>query len=288
MKKYVSIFASIVAVFALASCEKEQYGTMPGNDTDPYAVISVTTPSLPNDPDCDAFVRIAVNSATTDVYYLAELESAKTARGMSDEAYADYVVSNGTKATLSASEFDGSRGADVLLPKLFGQNVISAVAVGSNGKYLASADFYGLKWNDIATGTYKFGSSAISNTLGTKTKAGVVLQQNNDDPTDFRFKDLYKQGYHLTIKAYPNYTGEDEDGVYTFLRVPAQATGLNHASYGAMSVRDYGYRYGDDGYIFGGGYEGGMYSDYNIFLYMHVYVSAGNFGGAYDYFVPDN
>jgi hypothetical protein len=55
-----------------------------------------------------------------------------------------------------------------------------------------------------------------------------------------------------------------------------------------MSVRDYGYRYGDDGYIFGGGYEGGMYSDYNIFLYMHVYVSAGNFGGAYDYFVPDN
>lgn len=287
MKKYISIIASIAAIFALASCEKEQYGTVPGNDKDPHAIISISTPALPNDPDCDAFVRIAANSATTDVYYYAETVASKNARGMSDEAYADFVVSNGTKATLTTSEYDGSLGVEVLMPKLFGQNIISAVAVGNNGKYLATADYYGLKWNDIVKGTYQFGSSAISNTLGAKTKTDVLLQQNDDDPTDFRFKDLFKPGSHLVIKAYPSYTAEDEDGVYTFLRVPAQATGLNHSSYGAMSVRDYGYRYGDDTYIFGGGYEGGMYADYNIFLYLHVYVSAGNFGGAYDYFTPD-
>ena len=288
MNKYLSIIASVAAFLSLASCEKDKYGTLAGNDTEPHAVISVTTPGLPNDPDCDAFVRIAANNVTTDVYYYAELASAKDARGMSDEAYADFVVSNGTKATLSTSAYDGSLGADVLMPKLFGQNVISVVAVNGSSKYLATASFYGLRWNDIATGTYRFGSSAIYNTLGARTKEGVVLQQNDDDPTDFRFKDLYKTGNHLVIKAYPDYTAEDEDGVYTFLRVPAQATGLNHASYGAMSVRDYGYRYGDDGYIFEGGYEGGMYEDHNIFLYMHVYVSAGNFGGAYDYFFPDN
>ena len=288
MKKYISIIASIAAVFALASCEKEQYGTVAGNDSEPHAIISVTVPGLPNDPDCDAFVRIAANNATNDVYYFAELESDKNARGMSDDAYADFVVANGTKATLSTSGFDGSKGADVLMPKLFGQNVISVVAVGNGTKYITSANYYGLKWNDVVTGTYQFGSSAIYNTLGYKSKEGVVLQQNNDDPTDFRFKDLYKPGYHLVIKAYPAYTGEKEDGVYTFLRVPAQTTGLNHSSYGAMSVRDYGYRYGDDTYIFGGGYEGGMYANNKIFLYMHVYVSAGNFGGQYDYFTPAN
>ena len=287
MKKYISILASIAAVLALASCEKDQFGTVPGNDTEPHAIISVTVPGLPNDPDCDAFVRIAANNATTDVYYLAELESAKTARGMSDEAYADYVVSNGTKASLSNSDYDGSRGADVLMPKLFGQNVISVVAVGNGGKYLTSASYYGLKWNDVATGTYKFGSSAIYNTLGVRSKDGVVLQQSDDDPTDFRFKNLYKEGNHLQIKLYPNYTAEDEDGVYTFVRVPSQATGLNHASYGAMSIRDAGYRYGDDAYIFEGGYEGGMYADYNVFLYLSVQVSAGNFGFAYDYFIPE-
>lgn len=287
MKKYISLFASLLAVLAVASCEKDKYGTVPGNDSKPYVVVNVYTPELPADPDCDAYVRVAANNATTELYYFAEPIATKEARNLPEAEYANYVVENGTKVSgTTVSEFDGSLGAEFLLPKLFGKNIISVVAVGQNGKYLGSAEFYGLKWNTIATGTYQFGSSAIKSVLGA-TKSGVLLQQSDDDKTLYRFKDLFKDGVHLQVVAYPKYTATDDDGTYTFLRVPAQATGLNHATYGAMSVRDYGYRYGDDGYIFEGGYEGGIYEDNSIFLYLHVYVSAGNFGGAYDFFIPD-
>lgn len=288
MKKYSFIIASVLAIFALASCVKDKYGTIPGNDTHPHAFIKVLNASLPNDPDCDAIVRIAANNATTDVYYFAENENAKKARGMSDEAYADFVVSNGTKATLTTSDYDGSQGADVLMPKLFGPNVISVVAVGKNEKKIVYGDYTGVKWNNVATGVYKFGTSTIYNYVPSgQYKEGVILQQSDDDKTLFRFKDLYKEGYHLQIRTYPDYTGEDEDGKYVFVRVPAQATGLSHNTYGAMSVRDYGYRYGDDSYIFEGGYEGGMYADFSAFICLHVYVSAGNFGYTYDIFTPN-
>ena len=288
MKKYFFIIASALAVFALASCEKDKYGTLPGNDTKPHAFIKVMGAALPNDPDCDAVVRIAANSATQEVYLFAETETAKDARGMSDEAYADYVVANGTKVALSTNTFDGAQGADILMPKLFGSNVVSAVAVGANGKSIVYGEYTGIKWNTVAMGKHKYGSSAIYNNLPTpgQYKEGVLLQQSDDDKTLFRLKDLYREGVHLQFRTYPDYVGEDEDGKYVFCRVPAQATSLTHPSYGAMSIRDMGYRYGDDSYIFEGGYEVGMYADFSTFLCMSVYVSAGNFGAAYDVFTP--
>lgn len=289
MKKYISLFASLVAVLAVASCQKDKYGAVPGNDSNPFVVVNVYAPELPADPDCDAFVRVAANNVTSEMYYFAEPVATKEARNLPEAEYANYVIKNGTKvSSTTVSEFDGSIGAEFLIPQLFGKNLISVVSVGKNGaSYIASAEYFGVKWNTLATGTYKFGSSAIKGVIGA-TKEGVLLQQSDDDKTLYRFKNLFKEGSHLQVVAYPKYTATDADGTYTFLRVPAQPTGLNHASYGAMSVRDYGYRYGDDGYIFEGGYEGGIYEDYNVFLYLHVYVSAGNFGGAYDFFIPDS
>ena len=289
MKKYIFIIASALALVSLASCEKDKYGTLPGNDTKPHVFIKVLGATLPNDPDCDAIVRVAANSATKDLYLFAETAAAKEARGMSDEAYADYVVSNGTKVALSTNTFDGAQGADILMPQLFGLNVVSAVAVGANGKSISYGEYTGVKWNTVATGQYTFGTSTIYNYVPSgEYKQGVILQQSDDDKTLFRFKDLYKEGFHLQIRTYPDYTGEDEDGKYVFVRVPAQPTGLNHNTYGAMSVRDMGYRYGDDAYIFEGGYEGGMYADFSAFICLHVYVSAGNFGYTYDFFTPNS
>lgn len=287
MKKYISLFASLLAVLAVASCEKDKYGTVPGNDSKPYVVVNVYTPELPADPDCDAYVRVAANNATTELYYFAEPIATKEARNLPEAEYADYVIEHGTKvSSTTVSEFDGSLGAEFLMPQLFGKNLISVVAVGANEKYVGSAEYYGLKWNDVATGTYYFGSSSIKNILGA-TKSGVLMQQSDDDKTLYRFKNLFGDGVHLQFVAYPKYTGSDTHGEYVFLRVPAQPTGLSHPSYGPMSVRDYGYRAGDDSYIFGGGYEGGIYADNSVFLCMCVYVSAGNFGATYDDFVPD-
>lgn len=287
MKKYFIILASSLAALAFSSCAKDEYGTKAGTDKDPYVVVSVSNAELPNDPDCDAFVRLTANNATTEVYYLAETAASKAARNMTDEAYADYVVSNGQKATITSNSWDGSQGADVIMTSLFGDNVISAVAVGNGKKQLYSASYYGYKWVDVATGTYYFRHSAIYSTLGYRTRDGVVLQKSDDSDTQFRFKNLYTEGKHLMFNLLPDYTAEDEDGVYTFLTVPSQATGLNHATYGAMNVRDAYARYGDITYITEGGYEGGMYSDYTCFLCLSVQVAAGNFGFAYDYFFPD-
>ena len=287
MKKYFIILASALAALAFSSCEKDEYGTVAGNDKDPYVVVSVNNAVLPNDPDCDAFVRLTANNATTEVYYLAESAASKAARNMSDEAYADYVVANGQKASVSSNAWDGSQGVDVIMKSLYGDNVISAVAVGNGKKQLYSASYYGYKWNTVATGTYQFGSGAIYNTLGARTKSGIMLQQSDDNPTQFRFKDLYMEGKHLRFNLLADEQREDEDGVYTILTVPSQATGLNHATYGAMNVRDAYARYGDITYITEAGYEGGMYSDYTCFLFLSVQVAAGNFGFGYDFFFPN-
>src|SRR5574344_2252444 len=108
MKRYLYVLAGLALAATLASCEKDQYRTDAGNDSTPNVVLKAFSAELPNDPDCDVVVRFAANNATTDVYYLAELKSQKDGRKLSDEAYADYVVSNGTKLTVEKNPFDGS------------------------------------------------------------------------------------------------------------------------------------------------------------------------------------
>ena len=276
---------AVSTVLAFASCEKDKYGTDAGNDTDPFIVVSVFSAEFPNDPDCDAVIRVAANNATSDIYLLAESASAKEARGMSDEAYADYVVSNGTKLSFTSSQFDGSLGTDITLSKLYGDNVISAVAVNSKGKYIASESFFGQKWEDVVDGSYTFGKSFMASRVG-GTEVSTTLQQNSDNKSNYRFKDLWGAGKHLNISLM-NQKGEDEDGVYTFFRVPAQATPFTYGTYGTISVRDVGYWQGDVSWITEGGYESGMYADHSCFIMVQYYVSAGNLGYGYDFFTPD-
>lgn len=287
MKRYFYVLECLALAAALISCEKDKYGTEAGHDSAPNVVLKAFSAELPNDPDCDAVVRFAANNATTDVYYFAELKSEKDGRNLSDEAYAEYVVANGTKLTVEENSFDGSLVADAVVKNLYYENIITAVAVGNGAKSMSSVSFTGLKWNTLCTGTYYFENSFSKALVGSSTKGGVVLQQQDEDKSQYRLKDLYGTGNHLCFFTI-NLSATDADGTYQYARIPVQNTGLIHRSYGELSVRDVGYWLGDDGYITEGGYESGIYEDYNCFLYDQYYVSAGNCGYQYEYFVPDN
>lgn len=283
MKRYLYILAGLAVLTSLFSCEKDKYGTEAGKDSTPNIVLNVFSASLPNDPDCDAVVRFAANNATTDVYYFAELKSEKEKRNLSDEAYADYVVANGTKLNVEKNAFDGSFVADAVLKNLYYENVISAVAVGKGSKSMSSATFTGLKWNTICAGTYTF--TALASLL--PKKEGVKLQVQESDPTQYRFKDLYGEGHNLNFFTLDK-SATDDYGTYKYARIPVQSTGLSHKTYGAISVRDVGYWQGNDSYITDGGFESCLYENYTCFMYAQYYVSAGSLGYKYDKFVPDN
>lgn len=283
MKRYLYVLAGLALAATLASCEKDKYGTDAGNDSATNVVLKTFSAELPNDPDCDVVVRFAANNATTDVYYLAELKSQKEERNLSDEAYADYVVSNGTKLTVEKNPFDGSYVADAVLKNLYYENIITAVAVGKGTKSMSSTTFTGLKWNTICKGTYTF--TVLGSLLS--PKADVELQRQENDNTQYRFKDVYGAGHSLNFFVLDQ-TATDDLGTYTYARIPAQSTGLSHSKYGAISVRDVGYWQGDDEWVTKNGYESCFYENNLCYMYAQYYVSAGNLGYKYDKFVPNN
>ncbi len=286
MKRYFYALASLVLAAALISCEKDKYGTEAGHDSAPNVVLKAFSAELPNDPDCDAIVRFAANNATTDVYYFAETAAQKEERNLSDEAYADYVVSNGTKLTVEKNSFDGSYVGDALIKSLYFENVITAVAVGKGTRSMSSITFTGLKWNTISTGTYTFANSFVIALAGS-TKENVELQRQENDDTQYRFKDVYGAGHSLNFFVLDQ-TATDDLGTYTYARIPAQSTGLSHSKYGAISVRDVGYWQGDDEWVTKNGYESCFYENNLCYMYAQYYVSAGNLGYKYDKFVPNN
>lgn len=285
MKRYLYVLACLALVATLASCEKDKYGTDAGNDSAPNVVLKAFSAELPNDPDCDAVVRFAANNVTTDVYYLAELKSQKEERNLSDEAYADYVVSNGTKLTVDKNPFDGSYVADAIIKNLYYENIITAVAVGKGEKTVSSIAFTGLKWNTLCTGTYTFVNSFSKGLVGA-TKGDVILQQQDADKTQYRLKNLFGLGQNLNFFTIGK-TGSDKNGNYQFVRIKAQSTGLTHSKYGAISIRDIGYWQGDDTMVTDGGFESRLYEDYNCTIYSQYYVSVGNAGYQKEYFVPN-
>ncbi len=292
MKRYLYVFAGLALAAGLVSCEKDEYGTEAGNDSVPNVVLKAFSAELPNDPDCDAAVRFVANNATTDIYYLAELKSEKDGRNLSDEAYAEYIIANGTKLTLEENPFDGSLVADEVVKSLYYENVITAVAVGNGKRTLASTTFTGLQWNTLCTGTYSFNRPYAYGLVDSQKKEGVILQQQDGDKSQYRLKNLYGVGNHLLFFTIDQ-SAEDEEGLtYQFARIPAQNTGLTFRSYGGVSIRDVGYWQGDGGYITDYGYESGIYEDYSCFLLGQYYLSAlssGNsLGFKYEYFVPDN
>ena len=280
--KHRYLYGAIVAAAALAASCTADEGTQPGSDAAPAVTIYTYTPELPYNADNDVALRFAANRQTENAYCLIEPTDDMAARmeSLGEEGYMDYVVSNGTKL-----ELDGqTRVADAVVTDLMGSCTISAVGVGAGRKHLTQTEFVGLEWATVAAGTYYF---TVLGSMGVEPRP-TELQRCTNSEGLYRFRNLFKEGYHMKITML-DIMGEDADGTYQFFRVPAgQNTGYTYGDYGPIYVRDIGYWQNNDAFVTSGGYESGMYEDGYCFVCVQYYVSAGSLGYNYDEFVPDN
>lgn len=288
MKKYIyNLFIVLLATAAMTSCAEDE-GTVPGNDPNPMVTVYQYKPVKPYNADNDITLRFATNNKTTEVYYLAEKTEEKDTHvaSMGKDAYMDYVVSNGTKV----GDISGESNVEVTLTDMYGEYTITAVAIGNGNKTSYEVVFLGLDWADVVTGTYYFAQQSVSGTPSSNV-TGVsftptVLQVCTTDANLYRFKDVFGTGYHMKINLI-DYKSSDADGEYQFFRVPAVETPYTYGSHGIVSVRDIGYWQNSDAFITDGGYESGMYENYNCFVFIQYYVAAGNIGYGYDTFLAD-
>lgn len=280
MKKilYASLGFALAAAFA--SCDVDS-GLAPGNDVNPKVTVYQYTASRPYNSDNDTWLRFAANNKVSEAYYLAEKTADYESKiaSMGADGYMESVVSNGTKIEGLTLGTD----VDLVITDLYGDYTITTVAVGDGKKSSTTVTFRGLEWNDIVSGLYYFMASEAFASLGPNE---TMLQQCTTDATLYRFKDVFGEGYSLKINLMPDYTGTDADGTYTYFRIPVSETPYTYGSYGAVGCRDVGYWQGSDTWITENGYESGMYADYYCFLMIQYFVSAGNLGYGYDYFVP--
>ena len=270
--------------FCFTSC-KEDNGTEPGTDSQPAATIYTYEPSAPLNPDNDVNIRFVCNSKTSEAYYLVEKTTEKEAHKMSEAAYADFVVANGTKLQLTEDKHSGGKVSEVTVAGLLGDYTITAVAANGGTKTSATKTFRGLMWEDVVTGTYMYSNANVQFLMGEITSRPTTLQICTTDETLYRFKDAFGEGMHLKINLLPDLVDEDEGGVYTFFRVKDQM--ISEFQGNKVYVRDIGYWQGDDKYVTDHGFESGMYEDYSCFIYIQCHIGSTNYGYGYDYFIPD-
>lgn len=284
MKKYIIMSLAAALTFCFTSC-KEDNGTEPGTDSQPAATIYTYEPSAPLNPDNDVNIRFVCNSKTSEAYYLVEKTTEKEARKMSEAAYADFVVANGTKLQLTEDKHSGGKVSEVTVAGLLGDYTITAVAANGGTKTSATKTFRGLMWEDVVKGTYMYSNANVQFLMGEITSRPTTLQICTTDETLYRFKDAFGEGMHMKINLLPDLVGEDEGGVYTFFRVKDQM--ISEFQGNKVYVRDIGYWQGDDKYVTEYDFESGMYEDYSCFIYIQCHIGSTNYGYGYDYFIPD-
>jgi len=284
MKKYIIMSLAAALTFCFTSC-KEDNGTEPGTDSQPAATIYTYEPSAPLNPDNDVNIRFVCNSKTSEAYYLVEKTTEKEAHKMSEAAYADFVVANGTKLQLTEDKHSGGKVSEVTVAGLLGDYTITAVAANGGTKTSATKTFRGLMWEDVVKGTYMYSNANVQFLMGEITSRPTTLQICTTDETLYRFKDAFGEGMHMKINLLPDLVGEDEGGVYTFFRVKDQM--ISEFQGNKVYVRDIGYWQGDDKYVTDHGFESGMYEDYSCFIYIQCHIGSTNYGYGYDYFIPD-
>lgn len=282
MNKYiVKLSAAFVVALALTACNADE-GTEPGNDSMPVVTVYQYAPGDEYNADNDVKVRFVANNVTSEAYYVIEPTETRDAyiQANGEVAYMAYIVENGTKL----DDIKGESYQDMIFTGLEGSYTVSAVAVNGGNLVMRSGEFVGLAWEDVCTGTYQF---AYNIGQGVQTKA-TTLQQCTNQEGLYRLKDLYSAGYSLKVQAI-DMAGEDEDGVYQYMRIPYQSTGFLYQGGPEIEVSDVGYWKENDAYITQNGFHGGMYEDNFMFLIpVYQVPGVGHFGyQKYEYFIPD-
>lgn len=247
MKRYFeSIITLLFVGLAFIAC-KEDVGTDVGCDSTPVATLYQYTSSGEYNPDNDCFIRVAANSATESAYYLAELTSDKDARGMSDEQYADFVVSNGIKM----SNISGASEQDVYITGLKGMYTVSVVAVKGSVKTMQQTSFAGLDFKPLGVGRYE------SEFFGDVWEVNVEYSEIGNR---YRISDCWFDGYGFAFSP---------SGANVTVYPSKTETGYEHSRYGMVSVTDQGSTYDEQTRTF-------------TFAFKWT-VSAGSFGVYNDY-----
>ena len=213
------------------ACSADE-GTDEGNDGKAKVTLYQYVASAPNDPDVDTQLRIATNSATQEVYLLAEKTENYNAhiKEMGEDGYKNYVVEKGQKVEGAT----GAANTDYTVKNLIGDNTITVVAKGNGSLSLVSTDFTGYTWTTVSAGTYYF-SEGAAESFG-ESKA-TTLQYKDDDPTTYRFKDFWGIGKHVTFSVTDDTTSKYGDGGKVII-VPAQTTPFTVGSNGALFMAD--------------------------------------------------
>jgi hypothetical protein len=283
MKRYFeSTIFGLLSLLVFTACSEDE-GTEPGGDGMPHVAITQSSVSEPYDADIDQNLRFSVNQQTESVYYLAEKTADKEARGMSAEAYADFIVNNGTQVQLTADQQTGGKYGDVTSIGMKGAYTITAVAVGGGQKAISSVAFTGPNWIDVAKGTYYF-SERAQGRLGVGEKTETILQFLESNPSIYRFKNLYGYGASLQMTL-SDKKGSDDTGDLQYFRIVAQTTPFSYGSYGTISVRDLGYWQDDDSFAYDPDYGCFIYTNANkngVVLALQYFVSGGSLGYGWD------
>lgn len=268
--KYILTFATAPLLWACSADE----GSEPGTDPNPVVTVYSYAPTAEGtNPDNDVVVRFVTNSKTSQVKYIAAPTSDLS--NLSESALLQKVESEGTVV----ENLKGNSYADITLTDLHGDYTIAAVA---NGQTLANkVTFFGLDWNVITTGTFIF-----NNTIAPIESTEATLEICTTDDALYRVNGAFGAGTAIKMDMLDLY-GEDEDGKYRYFRVKPTATPWTYGDYGTVSVRDIGYWQGNAAWVTDNGYESGLYEDGYAFFYLQWYVSAGNLGYMYSFFVPD-
>lgn len=261
----------------MGSCSEDK-GTEPGTDPNPVVTLYSYEPTDASlNPDNDVIVRFATNSKVTSVKYLCVPTSTiENLINTGDEAaLLQKVESEGT----TVADLKPSSYVDVAIKDLHGDYTIVAAA---NGKKLANhVTFFGLDWNVVTTGTFIY-----NNTIAPIESVEATLEICTSNDALYRVNGAFGAGTALKMDML-NLYGTDDDGKYRYFRVKPTATPFTYGDYGTVSVRDIGYWQGNAALVTDNGYESGLYEDGYAFFYLQWYVSAGNLGYMYSFFVPD-
>ena len=281
MKKYIFGLMAVAAAMFMTSCSADE-GTEPGNDSKAYVVTNTYSVAPPLDADADFKVRVSTNSATESAYILLEKHSdySKHIAELGQEGYNDFVVKNGglVKGVKGQSE------VDTLFYGLKGEYMATVVAVNAKGQAQAadSVSFNGIIWNKVCDGKYKF-CAKIAGIMG-KESVDCELDVDANNPSSYRIKNVYGQGYNLKFKKAKNGSTDKEGKAFNYIIVPKFSTGLTYKTLGTVYMTDAYTLTGSADYL-----ANGIYADNSLFISTVYFVSAGNISVLEnETFVPNN
>ena len=214
----------LLGAVMFSACSADE-GTEPGSDSKPVATLYQYDAAAPYNPDNDCYIRVAANSATEAAYYFAELSSSKDARGMSDDAYAEYVVANGTKF----EKISGASIQDVCIQDLHGMYTVSVVAVKGNERTIQSTTFAGLDYKPAGTGTlspyFLWATGSVVVATGQPVDDHKVEVEYSEVGDRYRITNAYSPGTQFSFSP-------SSGAVYP----SAIDTGCSHPRYGPVSA----------------------------------------------------